>query len=207
MQEQIPQREEILAAAQSLYETHNYRDISLKDISEVTSFSRPTIYNYFHTKEEIFLGLITREYDSWAAEMYEWVSASSTSGKVITRENFAELVAGSLEKRELMLKLISSNLTDLEEGASQECIDEFKRSYGATLSAMNAVLKVVDSNVGKKKRENFIYAFFPFLYGIWPYVHATKKQQLGLEHALVKFELHSVHDLVRNLVDQLLIKG
>ena len=27
--------------------------------------TRPAIYNYFETKEEILLGLLIREYDSW----------------------------------------------------------------------------------------------------------------------------------------------
>jgi AcrR family transcriptional regulator len=43
----------------------SFKDITLKEIGQVTSFSRPTIYNYFQTKEEIFLALYQREYDRW----------------------------------------------------------------------------------------------------------------------------------------------
>ena len=62
-------REEIVDACEQLYQTMNFKDITLKEIGNVTSFSRPTIYNYFHTKEEIFLALYEREYDRWNADL------------------------------------------------------------------------------------------------------------------------------------------
>ena len=64
----VQRREEIVAACEQLYQTMSFKDITLKEISSVTSFSRPTIYNYFHTKEEIFLALYKREYVRWNEE-------------------------------------------------------------------------------------------------------------------------------------------
>ena len=46
-------REEIINACEQLYQTMSFKEITLKEIGNVTSFSRPTIYNYFQTKEEI----------------------------------------------------------------------------------------------------------------------------------------------------------
>jgi AcrR family transcriptional regulator len=62
-------REEIVTACEKLYQTMSFREITLKEISEATSFSRPSIYNYFATKEEIFLALFEREYDRWNAAL------------------------------------------------------------------------------------------------------------------------------------------
>ena len=58
-------REEIVNACETLYQTMSFKDITLKEIGNVTSFSRPTIYNYFQTKEEIFLALYEKEYGRW----------------------------------------------------------------------------------------------------------------------------------------------
>ena len=55
-------REEILAACRKLYETMSFKEITLKEIGQQTSFARTSIYNYFETKEEIFLALFQREY-------------------------------------------------------------------------------------------------------------------------------------------------
>ena len=40
-------REEIIAACESLYQTMGFKAITLKVIADYTSFSRPSIYNYF----------------------------------------------------------------------------------------------------------------------------------------------------------------
>lgn len=62
-------KEEIINACAKLYKTMNFKDISLKQISLETTFTRTSIYNYFQTKEEIFLALFQREYDLWTADI------------------------------------------------------------------------------------------------------------------------------------------
>ena len=62
-------REEIVNACEKLYQTMSFRDITLKEIGREVPFSRPTIYNYFRTKEEIFLALYEREYVRWNADL------------------------------------------------------------------------------------------------------------------------------------------
>ncbi len=53
-------KEEIINACEKLYQAMSFKDITLKEIGNATSFSRPTIYNYYQTKEEIFLALFER---------------------------------------------------------------------------------------------------------------------------------------------------
>ena len=92
-------RDEIVAACEQLYQTMSFKDITLKEISSVTSFSRPTIYNYFQTKEEIFLALFEREYDRWNEDLEKILS----SDKVFSRAELAEQIAKSLERRTQLL--------------------------------------------------------------------------------------------------------
>ena len=58
-------KEEIINACEKLYQTMSFKEITIRDIGAVTSFTRTSIYNYFQTKEEIFLALFEREYDRW----------------------------------------------------------------------------------------------------------------------------------------------
>ena len=62
-------KEEIVNACAKLYETTSFKDMTLKDIGKATSFTRTSIYNYFQTKEEIFLALLQREYDLWNEDL------------------------------------------------------------------------------------------------------------------------------------------
>jgi AcrR family transcriptional regulator len=129
-------REEIVNACEKLYQTKSFKEINLKEIGEVTSFSRPTIYNYFQTKEEIFLALYEREYDRWNDEL-ETILSSDQS---FTRKQIAEKIAGSLERRAQLLRLLSMNNFDMEENSREEMLASFKRAYGRSLDLFRSIL-------------------------------------------------------------------
>lgn len=62
-------KEEIINACASLYKTMSFRDITIRDIGEKTSFTRTSIYNYFQTREEIFLARLKREHEMWSGSL------------------------------------------------------------------------------------------------------------------------------------------
>ena len=62
-------REEIIEGCARLYETVSFKEITMKEISTAISLTRASIYNYFQTKEEIFLALLRREYERWTARL------------------------------------------------------------------------------------------------------------------------------------------
>ena len=99
-------KEEIIDACAALYETVGFKDITIREIGERTSFTRTSIYNYFQTKEEIFLALLQREHESWIAELEDLIRQNAR----LSVEEFADRLAGTLERRECMLKLESMNL-------------------------------------------------------------------------------------------------
>ena len=104
--EQIAQRrEEIINACEQLYKTTSFREITLKEIGKITSFSRPTIYNYFETKEEIFLALFKREYDRWNEQLKEIHDQNDR----LTKAQLADKIAQSLADRPQLLKPLSMN--------------------------------------------------------------------------------------------------
>ena len=169
----------------------------MKEIGAVTSFTRTSIYNYFQTKEEIFLALMQREYELWADEMF----ALAKENDKMSKEDFAAAVAGSLEKHEQLLKLLAMNHYDMEENSRAERLTEFKVAYGATLDAMRECLNKFFPDTDS---ESFIFVFFPFLFGVYPYSVATDKQLKAMEDAKMDFKMHSIYEIVYCCVMQLL---
>lgn len=96
---------EIVNACAVLYETRSFKEITLKEIGEKTSFTRTSIYNYFQTKEEIFLALLKREYDSWIEQLCEAMESKET----MTDDEIADLLARTLDDRRQLLKIMSMN--------------------------------------------------------------------------------------------------
>ena len=58
----VNRQQEIIRACEELYETMEYEDISIKEIAKSTSICRSNIYNYYQTKDEIFLDILERYY-------------------------------------------------------------------------------------------------------------------------------------------------
>ena len=195
-------REEIINACEKLYQTLSFKEITMKEISVDTSFTRPSIYNYFQTKEEIFLGLFSREYDKWVADIEKIYEENSG----LTPDEFADKLSRSIEKRGLLLKLLSMNMYDMEENSSENALAEFKESYGNSIRAVEKCLDKLSPSLSDKEKQEFLYSFFPFMYGIYPYTSVTEKQKRAMEKAGVGFKFNTVYDLSFATIKKLLNK-
>jgi Transcriptional regulator len=193
-------REEIVNACEKLYKTMSFREITLKEISEETSFSRPSIYNYFATKEEIFLALFEREYDRWNASLEEICKGR----RRLSVRALAEKLAKSLAARPQLLKLLSMNLYDMEASSRLECLTRFKHSYGRALENMKRILLKFRPEMTGRQIRDFIYAFFPFMFGIYPYAAVTDKQKEAMKTAGVDFFYQSVYGITNRCLLRLL---
>ncbi|MBP5236789.1 MAG: TetR family transcriptional regulator [Clostridia bacterium] len=182
-------REEIISACEKLCQTMSFREITLKEIGGEVPFSRPTIYNYFQTKEEIFLALFEREYRTWTKDLEEIGKREADAASL------AEAIAGSLEKRELMLRLLSVNLYDMEENSRIERLVEFKKAYCASVKAFDALLrKALPDQNGEERLETLVSAF-EFIHGVYPYANSTKKQIEAMKEAGCRYEKKSIYEL------------
>ena len=194
-------REEIIAACAELYETMSFKEISLKDIALKTSFTRTSIYNYFVTKEEIFLALLQQEYEEWVAALHT-LREQATGG--MTVQAFADALAATLDARRRLLKITTMNIYDMEENSRPEKLAELKRVFGASLAAVDACLCAAFPSLNPEQRITFIYAFFPFIYGLHAYTEVTEKQRQALSDAGADFHYHSIRTLARNCITSLL---
>lgn len=193
-------RKEIIDACSRLYETMNFKDITMKDIAGATSFTRTSIYNYFQTKEEIFLALLQREYEAWIVTLRKL----RKSCRHMERAEFAEALAHSLEDRQVLLKLMSMNHYDMEENSRPERLIEFKYVYGRALEEVGQCLRKFFPEMQEAEIQDFIFLFFPFLFGIYPYAVVTDKQRVAMEAAGVAYRYSSVYEITCSEVKHLL---
>ncbi len=190
-------KEEIISACKKLYQTMSFKEITIKEIANETSFTRPSIYNYFETKEEIFLAILQKEYELWVDEL----DGVRNGHKTMTKAQVAEALASSLENRALLLKLMSMNHYDMEANSRMEKLVAFKKAYGASLTAVKELVEKFCINTDT---DAFLYNFFPFIYGIYPYAVVTEKQKAAMEQADISFQYHTIHDLAYHCALKLL---
>lgn len=193
-------KEEIVNACAVLYETMSFKDITLRDIGDKTSFTRTSIYNYFQTKEEIFLALLKREHDAWTADMKEMISQNTSMGG----EAFADALARILEKRGCMLKLMSMNIYDMEVNSRMQNLVDFKKSYAEAFDTLDECLQKFFPTMTEEDRKGFLYVFFPFLFGIHPFTSHTEKQLEAMKQAGIKEGDCTIYELAKPFLLQLL---
>ncbi len=174
-------REEIVNACEELYQTMSFKEITLKEIGKVTEFSRPTIYNYFQTKEEIFLALFKREYDRWNEELQSIIDENEE----LSKEEIADKIAASLQNRVQLLRLLSMNNYEMEANSRIELLIDFKLSYGASLKP----------DMSARDIKDLVYMFFPFMFGIYPYTAVTEKQREAMEKAEIDYNYQTVYEI------------
>ena len=184
-------REEIIAACRKLYETMSFKDITLKEIGQQTSFTRTSIYNYFETKEEIFLALFAQEYELFTEDL----ALLCGQNESLSLDELSSALARALERRPLMLKLLSMNLYDMEANSRMERLVEFKTAYGASVAALDRCLRKFVPSLDETGRQTFLYTLLPFIYGLYPYTVVTEKQRSAMEEAGIRYVYMSTYDM------------
>ena len=182
-------REEIIAACRRLYETMSFKEITLKEIGQQTSFTRTSIYNYFETKEEIFLALFAQEYELFTEDLERLCRENES----LSPDALASALSAALERRPLMLKLLSMNLYDMEANSRMERLVAFKQAYGRSKDALDACLQRFVPALGE-----------PFVYGLYPYTVVTEKQKQAMQEAGIAFAYMSTYDMAYDFIRTLL---
>ena len=183
-------REEILSACERIYEGRSFSEILLKDIADETSFTRTSIYNYFQSKEEIFLALLEREFKLWSDDLESILSQASLS-----RSALADRLAKTLEPRKLMLKIYALNLYDLAENSREEKLVEFNVAYGWSRMVMQDIIRRFLPGLTRDERNDVIDAIYGSLCGIWPSIYYTEKQLLAMKRAGVALRTRSIYQV------------
>ena len=193
-------REEILAACRKLYETMSFKEITLKEIGQLTSFTRTSIYNYFETKEEIFLGLFAQEYEYFTKDL----DLICQQNDRLSPDDLSSAFAHALERRPLMLKLLSMNMYDMEANSRMERLVEFKAAYGKSKDALDRCLVKFCPGLKEADRQTFLYAFLPFVYGLYPYTFVTDKQKEAMRSAGIGYVYMSTYEMAYDFIRTLL---
>lgn len=110
-------------------------------------------------------------------------------------DEFASALARSLEERPNLLKLLSMNHYDMEENSRIERLVEFKKAYGCSMKEVQNCLNQFFPQMSEPDKQDFIYSFFPFMFGIYPYTIVTEKQKQAMEQADVHYVYMTIYEI------------
>ena len=192
-------KEEVINACEKLYEKLDFKDINIKLIGSEISVGRTSIYNYFQTKEEIFLALLEREYLKWNEDL----STLLLKNEKLSKEDFIDKITDSLLKRKTLLKLISMNMFEIEANSRVESITNYKLAFKESISLLEQCLcKFFD--VKDIEAEEITFTILPFLVGIYPYTSLTDKMKEAIHKANLEYKFYTDKELIKMGLEKIL---
>ena len=124
--------------------------------------------------------------------------------KKLSKEQLANKLASSLANRQQLLKLLSMNNYDMEENSRLELLISFKVAYGESMKNVCRIITKFCPEKSVQEIQNFIYIFFPFMFGIYPYTSVTDKQREAMKEANVDYVYQSIFEITNNCLLKLL---
>ena len=80
----------------------------------------------------------------------------------------------------------------------------FKEVYARALRSVSCCLEKFFPQMTVNDIQEFLYTFFPFLFGVYPYTTATDKQKEAMKIAHVNYAHYSVYEIVKSFVSKML---
>lgn len=163
--DQIKDRiQEIIDAASSIYDSAGYEGLNFSTISEYTKFTRPSIYKYFKTKDEILLILLEEDLKSFIATLIK----SFKINKLYSLYEITEIWADTLAKHARFLELYAILFSIIENNVSVEALAGFKKEILKIQFPLVEFVAQLFPKAGKDEIETFVYAQLTLAFGLYP---------------------------------------
>lgn len=125
--------ERILAAATRLFTRQGFHGTSTRDIAAEAGVSLGNIYNYFGTKEEIFVSLLERNERAYFDQSQPLIKALTTTAFPDNIENLGFASREVVEKFSAYILLIYVDVVEFEAKHVNKMFSRMRHGYAAAL--------------------------------------------------------------------------
>lgn len=138
-EEKLQRRQDILDVAWQLFQETSYQAITMSEVAQRSGLAKGTVYLYFKTKEELFLGVQEQQFEAWFNEIDERLDELSDPDNRL--EQVARVLCKSLEKRANLTRLLTILHSILEQNIDFDSALRLKRMLLVRISGTGARLE------------------------------------------------------------------
>jgi len=178
-------REEILAAAKRLFAKGSYDEVSLNGIARESGMSKPNIYRYFSSREEIFLHIFAEEQDRFFDRLTASLKELGPSPEV--SDMVKVWVENSVESPDLMA-LLPTLGTSLEKNSSVDQLVLFKKQGFERMRRLASLLHQLHPRLSPECWGEICTATVGLLAGLWPLCRNRMSVVKALAHPEVNLK-------------------
>ncbi len=172
-------REAILDAARTLFSKMPYEEISLNGIARKAGISKPNVYRYFSTREEIFLTIFSDEQSKFIEALIARMKRIRSKDPVgaISRA----WVEVALQHR-VLLDLLPQLSTSMETNSSVEQIVAFKRDAFVLGDELVRTLHHLHPRLSIEQWMTVVQCAISMMAGLWPLANPGQNVIAALQH-------------------------
>ncbi|WP_343672894.1 TetR/AcrR family transcriptional regulator [Chitinophaga sp.] len=168
-------QQQILQAAQQLFQKHGYQKVTMDDVAKAIGKGRSSLYYYYKNKDEVFDAVMGAEIDEIVAEIARMVDKENTVAGKLRAFGITKTKIG--RKRKVFFDVLETgmNADELSHYTQRKKIIQ-KKIRRDELTLLNRVLEGVQS----EDKADIIFVFTSSLRGI--------KRELELENSYARME-------------------
>jgi AcrR family transcriptional regulator len=176
-------QQQILQAAQQLFQKHGYQKVTMDDVAKAIGKGRSSLYYYYKNKDEVFDAVMGAEIDEIIAEIARAVDKETTVAGKLRAYGITKTKIG--RKRKVFFDMLETGMNpdELSQYTQRKKIIQ-KKIRKDEVTLLNRVLAEYEL----KDKETIIFVFTSGLRGI--------KRELDLENSYTRME-PAIDTLVR----------
>lgn len=158
---------DIHGSAAELFDEKELSDISMRDVAERAGLGKASLYHYFKTKEEVFIGLYRKELDDWLPDLETRLARLRSP----TPARIAATLTSALKDHVRFCRLTALFSSVLERNLSTECLVEFKLSLLEPTTRFVSALQLAVPELSNREARDFLFQHHAIIAGLWPLAH------------------------------------
>lgn len=187
-------RQDILTCGLNLFAKSDYEHVSMAQVAECAGMAKGTVFLYFKTKEELFLGITYQAFEKWFDDLDAILLATKPSQSAIPR--MMNNLKKEFQKHKQLVRLIAFSHIILEHNVSYDCARAYKfmlvRRLHHTGQLMEKTIPFLTKGQGNKLLQ-WMYALvigFGHMAEPSPIIKKVYENEPILSDYLVDFNLH-----------------
>ena len=136
--QKLARRQHILDTAWALFQEKEYEQVNIIDVAKGAGLAKGTVYLYFKTKEELFLAILSEQFEGWFDEINGRLQADTYPS---TTPEIADLLTKTLTERPSLTRLFALLYPVLERNIKPEAALQFKQMLLARITQTGALLE------------------------------------------------------------------
>ena len=190
---QIEERkEQIRQAAFALYQEGDLAAVTFTNIAKKTTFSRPTIYTYYKTREEILLDCLRYGMKTFRKELEHLFFGKG----LMTQKEFCHHLTDWVLSHKFPLRLYSIHHTQLEPQSRYELLVAFNRE---SFHAFDVFLPILNYHCPSNTTEDitfYVASLLFFFTSVYPLADPSPIQLKAFEEAEPSFTMPSLEESI-----------